>query len=145
MIPGLENARFVRYGKMHRNTYIASPEILTASYEAKKQPGLFFAGQMTGVEGYVESAGSGLVAGINAAREALDKETVSFPKDTALGSMANYVTTTNAKHFQPMNASFALLPGLEGKKIRNKRERHEKISERGLASLTEFKEKVLND
>lgn len=145
MIPGLENARFVRYGKMHRNTYIASPEILTASYEAKKQPGLFFAGQMTGVEGYVESAGSGLVAGINAAREAVDKETVSFPKDTALGSMANYVTTTNAKHFQPMNASFALLPGLEGKKIRNKRERHEKISERGLASLTEFKEKVLND
>ncbi len=80
MIPGLENARFVRYGKMHRNTYIASPDILTASYEAKKQPGLFFAGQMTGVEGYVESAGSGLVAGINAAREALGEKNGCFSK-----------------------------------------------------------------
>ena len=144
MIPGLENARFVRYGKMHRNTYMASPNVLTASYEAKNRPGLFFAGQMTGVEGYVESAGSGLVAGINAAREALGKETVAFPKNTALGSMANYVTTTSAKHFQPMNASFALLPALEGKKIRKKRERHEKISERGLASLDAFKTEVLD-
>lgn len=143
MIPGLADARFVRYGKMHRNTYMASPEVLTASYEAKKQPGLFFAGQMTGVEGYVESAGSGLVAGINAARRAMSEDTVAFPKVTALGSMANYVTTTSAKHFQPMNASFALIPGLEGKKIRNKRERHEKISERGLASLAKFKEEVL--
>ncbi|MDE6491747.1 MAG: methylenetetrahydrofolate--tRNA-(uracil(54)-C(5))-methyltransferase (FADH(2)-oxidizing) TrmFO, partial [Lactobacillus sp.] len=116
MIPGLENARFVRYGKMHRNTYMASPEVLNASYEAKNRQGLFFAGQMTGVEGYVESAGSGLVAGINAARKALGEEVAIFPKDTALGSMANYVTTTNPKHFQPMNASFALLPGLEGKK-----------------------------
>ncbi|MBU3827803.1 MAG: methylenetetrahydrofolate--tRNA-(uracil(54)-C(5))-methyltransferase (FADH(2)-oxidizing) TrmFO [Candidatus Lactobacillus pullistercoris] len=144
MIPGLENARFVRYGKMHRNTYMASPEVLTASYEAKAQKGLFFAGQMTGVEGYVESAGSGLVAGINVAREAAGKESVAFPKDTALGSMANYVTTTNAKHFQPMNASFALLPALEGKKIRNKKERHVKISERGLASLEDFKKDVLS-
>ncbi|MDF7638887.1 methylenetetrahydrofolate--tRNA-(uracil(54)-C(5))-methyltransferase (FADH(2)-oxidizing) TrmFO [Lactobacillus sp. ESL0791] len=143
MIPGLENARFVRYGKMHRNTYLASPEILQASYESKKQAGLFFAGQMTGVEGYVESAGSGLVAGINAAREAVGEETVAFPKDTALGSMANYVTTTSAKHFQPMNASFALLPSLVGKKIRNKKERHVKISERGLASLAKFKAEVL--
>ncbi|MDB6220468.1 methylenetetrahydrofolate--tRNA-(uracil(54)-C(5))-methyltransferase (FADH(2)-oxidizing) TrmFO [Lactobacillus amylovorus] len=144
MIPGLENARFVRYGKMHRNTYMASPDVLTASYEAQNRPGLFFAGQMTGVEGYVESAGSGLVAGINAAREALGEETVAFPKDTALGSMANYITTTSAKNFQPMNASFALLPALEGKKIRKKRERHEKISERGLASLDKFKAEVLD-
>ncbi|MCD5483026.1 methylenetetrahydrofolate--tRNA-(uracil(54)-C(5))-methyltransferase (FADH(2)-oxidizing) TrmFO [Lactobacillus delbrueckii subsp. bulgaricus] len=145
MIPGLENARFVRYGKMHRNTYMASPEVLKASYEAKKRPGLFFAGQMTGVEGYVESAGSGLVAGINAAREALGQETVEFPVTTALGSMAHYITTTDAKHFQPMNASFALIPGLEGKKIRNKRERHEKISERGLADLAAFKAEKLDD
>lgn len=143
MIPGLENARFVRYGKMHRNTYMASPEVLTASYEAKKQPGLFFAGQMTGVEGYVESAGSGLVAGVNAARRAMNEDTIAFPKDTALGSMANYVTTTDAKHFQPMNASFALLPALTGKKIRNKKERHLKVSERGLESLDKFKDKVL--
>lgn len=145
MIPGLENARFVRYGKMHRNTYMASPEVLNASYEAKKRPGLFFAGQMTGVEGYVESAGSGLVAGINAAREALDEDPVTFPVKTALGSMANYVTTTSAKNFQPMNASFALIPPLEGKKIRKKRERHEKISERGLASLDKFKADELSE
>lgn len=144
MIPGLANARFIRYGKMHRNTYMASPEVLTASYEAKNQPGLFFAGQMTGVEGYVESAGSGLVAGINAAKEAFDESTVIFPKMTALGSMANYVTTTSVKHFQPMNASFALIPGLEGKKIRNKRERHEKISERSLEKLQEFKQEELD-
>ncbi len=143
LIPGLKHARFVRYGKMHRNTYMASPDVLNASYEARKQAGLFFAGQMTGVEGYVESAGSGLVAGINAAREALGQQRVSFPVDTALGSMANYVTTTNAKHFQPMNANFALLPPLTGKKIRNKRERHLKISERGLASLAQFKADVL--
>ena len=145
MIPGLENARFVRYGKMHRNTYMASPEVLNATYEAKQRQGLFFAGQMTGVEGYVESAGSGLVAGINAAREALGQAPVVFPKTTALGSMANYITTTDAKHFQPMNASFALIPGLEGKKIRNKRERHEKISERGLQDLEAFKEQELSD
>lgn len=145
MIPGLENARFIRYGKMHRNTYIASPEVLTASYETKKQTGLFFAGQMTGVEGYVESAGSGLVAGINAARRALGEEVLVFPKETALGSMANYITTTNSKNFQPMNASFALIPGIEGKKIRNKKERHQKISERGLEILSEFKAQNLSD
>ena len=139
MIPGLENARFVRYGKMHRNTYLDSPKMLNATYESKQQSGLFFAGQMTGVEGYVESAGSGLVAGINAARLAVGEHTVVFPNDTALGSMANYVTTTDSKHFQPMNASFALLPSLSGKKIRNKKERHLKVSERGLESLKEFK------
>lgn len=141
MIRGLENAKFVRYGKMHRNTYIASPTLLKANYESKQQSGLFFAGQMTGVEGYVESAGSGLVAGINAARKALGEDDAVFPKDTALGSMANYVTTTDAKHFQPMNASFALLPTLTGKKIRNKKERHLKVSERGLTSLQTFKDK----
>ncbi len=144
LIPGLANARFIRYGKMHRNTYMASPEVLTASYEAKKQPGLFFAGQMTGVEGYVESAGSGLVAGINAAKRAQGSEPVAFPKVTALGSMANYVTTTSVKHFQPMNASFALIPGFEGKKIRNKRERHEKISERSLERLADFAKEELD-
>lgn len=144
MIPGLENARFVRYGKMHRNTYMASPEVLNATYEAKNQKGLFFAGQMTGVEGYVESAGSGLLAGLNAYLESQGKDPVEFPKTTALGSMARYITTTDAKHFQPMNASFALIPGLEGKKIRNKRERHEKISERGLQDLEAFKKETLD-
>ena len=143
MIPGLAHARFIRYGKMHRNTYMASPAVLSASYEAKKQPGLFFAGQVTGVEGYVESAGSGLVSGINAARRASGQEPVAFPKLTALGSMANYVTTADIKHFQPMNASFALIPGLEGPKVRNKKERHLKISQRGLECLKEFQQEVL--
>ena len=139
MIPGLENAKFVRYGKMHRNTYIASPEVLNANYEARKQAGLFFAGQMTGVEGYVESAGSGLIAGINAAREAIGEETLVFPKSTALGSMAHYIATTSAKHFQPMNASYALLPKLDYK-VRNKQERHLEISKRALKDLEAFKE-----
>lgn len=138
MIPGLSHARFIRYGKMHRNTYMASPSVLNASYESKKQAGLFFAGQLTGVEGYVESAGSGLIAGINASKRAYDAEPVIFPKLTALGSMASYVTTTNVKHFQPMNASFALIPGLEGSKIHNKKERHLKISERSLNCLDDF-------
>ena len=141
MIPGLENAKFVRYGKMHRNTYIASPEVLNATYEARKQPGLFFAGQMTGVEGYVESAGSGLVAGINASRLAGGEQELIFPKSTALGSMANYITTTSAKHFQPMNASYALLPKLDHK-VRNKQERHLEISKKALADLEDFKNKL---
>lgn len=144
MIPGLAHARFIRYGKMHRNTYMASPAVLSATYEAKKQPGLFFAGQVTGVEGYVESAGSGLVSGINAARRAIGQEPVAFPKLTALGSMANYVTTADIKHFQPMNASFALIPGLEGPKVHNKKERHLKISQRGLECLKEFQQEVLH-
>lgn len=143
MIPGLENARFVRYGKMHRNTYIASPEVLKPSYEAKKQAGLFFAGQMTGVEGYVESAGSGLVAGMNAARLALGESTLAFPKTTALGSMAHYITSTSAKHFQPMNASYALIPKLDHK-VRNKQERHLEISKKALADLNKFKKENIN-
>ena len=143
MIPGLAHARFIRYGKMHRNTYMASPAVLSAAYETKKQPGLFFAGQVTGVEGYVESAGSGLVSGINAARRVNGQEPVAFPKLTALGSMANYVTTADIKNFQPMNASFALIPGLEGPKVRNKKERHLKISQRGLECLKEFQLEVL--
>lgn len=144
MIPGLAHARFIRYGKMHRNTYMASPAVLTPAYEAKMQPGLFFAGQVTGVEGYVESAGSGLVCGINAARRANGQEPVTFPKLTALGSMANYVTSADIKHFQPMNASFALIPKLEGPKVRNKKECHLQISQRSLESLKEFQQKVLN-
>lgn len=143
MIPGLENAKFVRYGKMHRNTYIASPEVLNPTYEAQQQSGLFFAGQMTGVEGYVESAGSGLVAGINAARLALGESTITFPKTTALGSMAHYITSTSAKHFQPMNASYALIPKLDHK-VRNKQERHLEISKKALADLDQFKKEIID-
>lgn len=141
LIPGLANAVFVRYGKMHRNTYISSPEVLNSTYETKLCENLFFAGQMTGVEGYVESAGSGLVAGINASLRAIGESPIVFPKNTAIGSMANHITSTSAKNFQPMNASYSLMPQLE-KKIRNKQERHLMQSKIALDELNEFKNKV---
>lgn len=141
LIPGLANAVFVRYGKMHRNTYISSPEVLNSTYETKLCENLFFAGQMTGVEGYVESAGSGLVAGINASLRAIGESPIVFPKNTAIGSMANYITSTSAKNFQPMNASYSLMSQLE-KKIRNKQERHLMQSKIALDELNEFKNKV---
>ncbi|WP_038357418.1 FADH(2)-oxidizing methylenetetrahydrofolate--tRNA-(uracil(54)-C(5))-methyltransferase TrmFO, partial [Bacillus anthracis] len=106
LIPGLENAEIVRYGVMHRNTFINSPNLLRPTYQYKQRDDLFFAGQMTGVEGYVESAASGLLAGINAARLVKGEEPVVLPPVTAMGSMANYITATNAKNFQPMNANF---------------------------------------
>ncbi len=125
MIPGLENAEFFRYGVMHRNTYINSPGKLTATYAMKQYPNLFFAGQMTGVEGYVESASSGFVAGINAARIALGKEGIVFPRETEIGALANYVSVGGvSSHFQPMNANFGIIAPFDkkikgGKKFRN--------------------------
>ncbi|MGG0174541.1 FADH(2)-oxidizing methylenetetrahydrofolate--tRNA-(uracil(54)-C(5))-methyltransferase TrmFO [Gottfriedia acidiceleris] len=139
LIPGLENAEIVRYGVMHRNTFINSPNLLEATYRFKGREDLFFAGQMTGVEGYVESAASGLVAGINAARFVMEKELVVFPAETAIGSMANYITTTSAKHFQPMNANFGLFPRLDVK-IKRKQERYEAYANRALESIMNFVE-----
>ncbi|MEK4250278.1 FADH(2)-oxidizing methylenetetrahydrofolate--tRNA-(uracil(54)-C(5))-methyltransferase TrmFO [Paenibacillus sp. FSL W7-1287] len=139
MIPGLENAEFVRYGVMHRNTFINSPSLLKATYQTKKRENLFFAGQMTGVEGYVESAASGLIAGINAAKLAKGEELVELPQETTLGSMARYITTADFKHFQPMNANFGLFPPLENK-IRNKKEKNEAIANRALAQIEKFKQ-----
>ncbi|WP_223066764.1 FADH(2)-oxidizing methylenetetrahydrofolate--tRNA-(uracil(54)-C(5))-methyltransferase TrmFO [Paenibacillus caui] len=137
MIPGLENAEFVRYGVMHRNTFINSPKLLEPTYQFKKRPDLFIAGQMTGVEGYVESAASGLIAGINAARVAAGKDGIVFPEDTTLGSMARYITTADFKHFQPMNANFGLFPKLETR-IRQKKEKNEALARRALGSLQSF-------
>ncbi|RUT29917.1 methylenetetrahydrofolate--tRNA-(uracil(54)-C(5))-methyltransferase (FADH(2)-oxidizing) TrmFO [Paenibacillus zeisoli] len=137
MIPGLENAEFVRYGVMHRNTFINSPTLLEPTYQTKKRPKLFFAGQMTGVEGYVESAASGLIAGINAARAAREQEGIVFPEDTTLGSMARYITTADFKHFQPMNANFGLFPKLE-ERYRKKSEKNEALARRALSSLEKF-------
>ncbi|MGG4183769.1 FADH(2)-oxidizing methylenetetrahydrofolate--tRNA-(uracil(54)-C(5))-methyltransferase TrmFO [Paenibacillus sp. SEL1] len=134
MIPGLEEAEFVRYGVMHRNTFINSPQQLHPTYQFKGRSNLFFAGQMTGVEGYVESAASGLLAGMNAARAARGQEMFVFPAETTLGSMARYITTADFKHFQPMNANFGLLPKLE-KRIRNKKEKNEALANRALESL----------
>ncbi|USB32106.1 methylenetetrahydrofolate--tRNA-(uracil(54)-C(5))-methyltransferase (FADH(2)-oxidizing) TrmFO [Paenibacillus sp. YPG26] len=137
MIPGLENAEFVRYGVMHRNTFINSPTLLEPTYQTKKRPKLFFAGQMTGVEGYVESAASGLIAGINAARAAREQDGIVFPEDTTLGSMARYITTADFKHFQPMNANFGLFPKLE-ERFRKKSEKNEALARRALSSLENF-------
>ncbi|MDU2066363.1 MAG: FADH(2)-oxidizing methylenetetrahydrofolate--tRNA-(uracil(54)-C(5))-methyltransferase TrmFO [Sporomusaceae bacterium] len=134
LIPGLQKAEFVRYGVMHRNTYIHSPNLLLPTMQLKARKDLFFAGQMTGVEGYVESAASGLIAGINASRLILDKELITFPAQTAHGALADYITTAPAKNFQPMNINFGLLPPLE-ERIRDKRVKNERIAERALACL----------
>ncbi|MBF0708436.1 FADH(2)-oxidizing methylenetetrahydrofolate--tRNA-(uracil(54)-C(5))-methyltransferase TrmFO [Alkalihalobacillus hwajinpoensis] len=137
LIPGLENADIVRYGVMHRNTFINSPNLLKATYQYKGRENLFFAGQMTGVEGYVESAASGLIAGFNAARLMKDEEPLVFPEETALGSLANYITTANPDNFQPMNANFGLFPPLETR-IKGKKERNETIANRALETIQNF-------
>lgn len=137
LIPGLENAEFVRYGVMHRNTFLNAPKVLKADFSLKINPDLFFAGQITGVEGYVESAASGLLAGLNAWRRLCRKEPVVFPSDTALGGLARHLEGSPSENFQPMNINFGLLPPL-AKRIRNKREKNMRISERALESLSKF-------
>ncbi|WP_243556043.1 FADH(2)-oxidizing methylenetetrahydrofolate--tRNA-(uracil(54)-C(5))-methyltransferase TrmFO [Priestia megaterium] len=137
LIPGLENAEVVRYGVMHRNTFINSPKLLKPTYQYRERDDLFFAGQMTGVEGYVESAASGLMAGMNAARLVLGEELVVLPQETAIGSMAHYITHTNAKNFQPMNANFGLFKELEVR-IKNKQERNETLAKRALETIQNF-------
>ena len=141
MIPGLENAEFVRYGVMHRNTFINSPETMRPTMQFKGKDNLFFAGQMTGVEGYVESASSGLVAGINAARICKGLEPVVFPQETAHGSLCHYITTAPAKHFQPMNVNFGIMSPIK-EKIRDKKLKKQRIAERALATLEEFKKNL---
>jgi methylenetetrahydrofolate--tRNA-(uracil-5-)-methyltransferase len=141
LIPGLEDADIVRFGVMHRNTFINSPNVLKDTYQLKNHENLFFAGQMTGVEGYVESAASGLIAGINAAKLAMEKEPLVFPADTAIGSMARYITTANKNNFQPMNANFGLFPDLP-KKVKGKKERNEQHANRALETIQNFVKKV---
>ena len=135
MIPGLENAEFLRYGVMHRNTYLRSPGLLLPTYAMRQRPQVFFAGQMTGVEGYVESAGSGLVAGINAARTLRGEPPLVFPEQTMLGAMAAYVSRGGVGEFTPMNANFGLLPPLGSRVRGGKAARYEKLSERALEAL----------
>ncbi|MFS1664474.1 methylenetetrahydrofolate--tRNA-(uracil(54)-C(5))-methyltransferase (FADH(2)-oxidizing) TrmFO [Streptococcus sp. zg-JUN1979] len=138
MIPGLEKAEFVRYGVMHRNSYMDSPNLLTQTFATRQNPNLFFAGQMTGVEGYVESAASGLVAGINAVRRFKAEEELVFPRTTAIGSLPYYITHTESKHFQPMNVNFGIIKELDGPRIRDKKERYEKLAERALRDLEPY-------
>lgn len=140
LIPGLEAAEFVRFGVMHRNTYINSPKILLPTFQLKSSPKIFFAGQITGVEGYVESAASGLMAGVNAARLAKNLEPLVFPPTTCHGALANYITSAVAKDFQPMNVTFGLLPPLEGRVKKNLRK--EKLSARALEDLEKFRELI---
>lgn len=130
MIPGLEHAEFARYGVMHRNTYIKSPLILNEYYQTKSNPNWYFAGQMTGVEGYVESAASGCVAGINMARQLQNKEALIFPDTCVIGSMAHYISKANPDTFQPMNANFGLLnfPNLGKKHDRKERMAHQALT-----------------
>ncbi|MGG4341667.1 FADH(2)-oxidizing methylenetetrahydrofolate--tRNA-(uracil(54)-C(5))-methyltransferase TrmFO [Paenibacillus lautus] len=137
MIPGLENAEIVRYGVMHRNTFVNSPRLLEQTYQVKTRPNLYLAGQMTGVEGYVESAASGLIAGINAAKAAQGQEGIVFPQESTIGSMAYYITHADPDNFQPMNANFGLLPSLE-KRIRNKKEKNEALASRALDGVRIF-------
>ena len=157
LIPGLENAEYIKYGVMHRNTYINSTELLDETYNLKNNPNIYFAGQITGVEGYVESISSGMVAGLNAVerfnkikkeeKEAnenssieMDKlnesdlQKIVFSENTVIGSLAKYISTPNSK-FQPMNANFGILPELKGEKIKDKRKRYEKMAERSLGNL----------
>ncbi len=138
MIPGLEHAEFLRYGVMHRNTFLNAPRHLLPTYQLRGEERLLFAGQMTGVEGYVESASSGLVAGINAARLARGEAPLVFPETTCHGALAHYITTGEADHFQPMNVNFGLLPPLP-QRIRKKREKKQRLAERALADIETFR------
>lgn len=137
MIPGLENAEFMKYGVMHRNTFINSTKLLDKTYNLKNNNNIYFAGQITGVEGYVESISSGLVAGINAVRKLENQEKAEFSEYTMIGALANYISTPNDK-FQPMNANFGILPELEGKRISDKKLKYGKLSDRAIENLKIF-------
>jgi len=141
LIPGLEEAELIRYGVMHRNTFINSPALLKPTFQSKKRATLLFAGQITGVEGYVESAAAGLMAGINAARIIKGEDPLVFPRDTAHGSLAYYITAADTAHFQPMNINFGLFANRD-KKIKNKKERYRMVASKALESIESFKEKL---
>ena len=138
MIPGLENAEFARYGVMHRNTFLNSPGLLDSHYQMLTRPGLYFAGQMTGVEGYVESAGSGMVAGICAAMQQQGNPLPDFPRTTALGALAHYVSAQN-QNFQPMNVTYGIMEGWPERVRGGKQARYEKIAERALETIEQMK------
>lgn len=135
MIPGLEEAEFIKYGVMHRNTYINSSKLLDETYNLKSNNNVYFAGQITGVEGYVESISSGMVAAVNAVNQIKGKkEKIIFSENTVIGALSKYISTPNER-FQPMNANFGILPELEGRKIRDKKERYAKLAERSLENF----------
>lgn len=134
MIPGLENAEFVRYGVMHRNSFLDSPRLLSKTFQLRKQPNVFFAGQITGVEGYMESAASGIIAGKNAVRAAHGKSPLELPPVTMTGALCSYISDETVKDFQPMGANFGILPPIEPK-IKDKKQRYAALAERALSAL----------
>ena len=141
LIPGLENAEFIRFGQMHRNTYICSPRLLKETLQMKQHPNIFFAGQISGIEGYTEAMATGMIAGMNAARFALGKSLAAPPRASAIGSLTNYLANAEAKNFQPANMTFALLPQLEPelrRKMKKKADRHRMQVERGLKAFNEW-------
>lgn len=139
LIPALENAEFMRYGVMHRNTFISSPELLNSDYSFRQRRNLFFAGQITGVEGYMESASSGILAGVNMARLIEGLDTVTLPETTMMGALSRYISDESVKNFQPMGANFGVLPPIEPH-IRDKKERYAALSQRGISDLMKFME-----
>ena len=142
MIPGLENAVFVKYGRMHKNTYINAPKILKPSFQTKKYPNLFFAGQISGVEGYVESAASGIYAAINMDRYLTGREQIIFPASTVIGSMSHYICNANPEGFQPMNANFGILPELDVK-IKDKSLKKKAYTERAIESIKNIRRQTM--
>lgn len=141
MFPALKNAEFLRYGVMHRNTFIDSPRLLNGDFSMRSNPLLFFGGQITGVEGYMESAASGLMAGINLARRLKGRETLVLPEDTMTGALSRYISDETVTNFQPMGANFGVLPPLP-EKIRDKQERYMLLAERGMASLRRYLDEI---
>ena len=139
MIPGLENAEFVRYGVMHRNSFINSPQLLNADYSMRENPNIFFAGQITGVEGYMESAGAGILAGINAVRRAENRKALVLPEETMLGALSGYISDESVSDFQPMGANFGIIPPIEPK-IRDKKERYAALANRAIEKLNSILE-----
>jgi methylenetetrahydrofolate--tRNA-(uracil-5-)-methyltransferase len=139
MIPGLENAEFVRYGVMHKNSYLNSPLLLNDDYSLRGREHIYFAGQMTGVEGYVESAASGLAAGIYCSRALAGKKKIVFPPETAIGALSHYISNPEVKHFQPMNINFGLISPWDGPRIRNKKDKNAAISAKSLKILENYK------
>lgn len=140
MIPALKNAEFVRYGVMHRNTYLNSPKLLDRYYRLKSEPRISFAGQMTGVEGYIESAASGMLVGIETAARVLGLESVDFPQETAIGALGLYISGGSVGDFQPMNINFGIIKALD-RRVKGKRNKNALISERALGIIEELKEK----
>ena len=141
MIPALKNADFVKYGVMHRNSFICAPKFLNPDYSVREIPNLYIAGQLSGVEGYMESTASGLVAGVALAHKILGKTLAFLPKTTIIGAISNYISTADGKNFQPMNANFGILPALD-EKIKDKSAKKLAYSKRAIHDIKKYKENI---